>query len=91
MCLLPVKSSGETKAVSPDARIRVLQADQKGKVRSNMGTTRSDPGQGIDPAEETVFFYRCQSTALTGEVKGCGFFQLLDCTAEGKGPLVRDG
>jgi len=44
--------------------------------------------QVIDPADNIKFFYRCQSTSATGDVKGCGFFQLMDCEKEGKGPLV---
>ena len=42
----------------------------------------------FDPADGIKFFYRCQSTSATGDSKGCGFFQLMDCEKEGKGPLV---
>jgi hypothetical protein len=67
----------------------LLGADQKGKVRANMQKdTRRDLSRPKDPADEITFFYRCQSSSATGDVKGCGFFQLLDCEKEGKGPLI---
>jgi hypothetical protein len=50
--------------------------------------TSCDSGQSADPADEIIFFYRCQSSSATGDVKGCGFFQLLDCEKEGKGPMI---
>jgi hypothetical protein len=74
--------------------LRLLGADQKGKVKANMQKNGSSmtsgevPNDVVDPAEDIKFFYRCQSTSATGDTKGCGFFQLMDCEKEGKGPLV---
>lgn len=73
----------------PEFTFSLLGADQKGKVRANMRKEAGcDPGKSADPADEIMFFYRCQSSSATGDVKGCGFFQLLDCKKEGKGPLI---
>jgi hypothetical protein len=57
------------------------------KTGSN-STDNEVPTEVADPADGIKFFYRCQSTSATGDTKGCGFFQLLDCEKEGKGPLV---
>ena len=67
----------------------MLGADQKGKVRANMQKDNGALSARVDdPAESIIFFYRCQSTSASGDTKGCGFFQLLDCEKEGKGPLI---
>lgn len=70
----------------------ILQADQKGKVRSNMSSASSEEAtptsSSLDPGDDIIYFYRCQSMSLTGELKGCGFFKLLDCVKEGRGPLI---
>jgi hypothetical protein len=34
------------------------------------------------------FFYQCQSQTQTGDLKGCGFFRVLDMEAEGRGPCL---
>lgn len=39
-------------------------------------------------ASDMAFFYQCQSSAVTGELKGCGFFRLLDIVREGRGPCL---
>jgi hypothetical protein len=80
---------GYSAKAQPEFTFSLLGADQKGKVRANMRKdTSCDSGKSADPAEEIIFFYRCQSSSATGDVKGCGFFQLLDCEKEGKGPLI---
>ncbi len=32
-----------------------------------------------------IFFWQCQSPGQTGDLKGCGFFRILDMKAEGAG------
>ena len=41
--------------------------------------------------DDMVFFWQCQSPGQTGDLKGCGFFKILDLRAEGRGPCVGDG
>nr|XP_031863086.1 uncharacterized protein CI109_001564 [Kwoniella shandongensis]KAA5530158.1 hypothetical protein CI109_001564 [Kwoniella shandongensis] len=75
----------------------VLRADQKAKARSRLGAPNSpsktaraqmqDPGV-ID--DDMVFFWQCQSPTQTGELKGCGFFKILDMKKEGRGPCCGD-
>lgn len=68
---------------------RLLGADQKGRVKANMqkeGGAQTPKAE--DPADDILFFHRCQSSSASGDTKGCGFFQLLDCEREGKGPLI---
>lgn len=65
----------------------VLRADQKGKVRASMRSD-CDTLASRSPASDMAFFYQCQSSAVTGEMKGCGFFRLLDCEREGRGPCL---
>lgn len=80
---------GYSAKAQPEFTFSLLGADQKGKVRANMRKeTSCDSVKSADPADEIIFFYRCQSSSATGDVKGCGFFQLLDCEKEGKGPLI---
>ena len=40
--------------------------------------------------DDMVFFWQCQSPGQTGDLKGCGFFRILDMKAEGRGPCVGD-
>jgi len=40
--------------------------------------------------DDMVFFWQCQSPGQTGDLKGCGFFRLLDMEAEGRGPCIVD-
>jgi len=40
--------------------------------------------------DDMVFFWQCQSPGQTGDLKGCGFFRILDMIAEGRGPCVGD-
>jgi hypothetical protein len=40
--------------------------------------------------DDMVFFWQCQSPGQTGDMKGCGFFRILDMKAEGRGPCVID-
>lgn len=71
-----------------------LQADQKGKVAASLSRNGKQADADVkptaDPAEDILFVYRCQAMALSGELTGCGFFRLLDCEKEGRGPLIGD-
>lgn len=73
----------------------MLRADQKGKARANLRQSPrksrppSDPPVGV-VADDMIHFWQCQSAAQTGELKGCGFFRILDAEAEGRGPFVKD-
>jgi hypothetical protein len=40
--------------------------------------------------DDMAFFWQCQSPGQTGDMKGCGFFKVLDMVAEGRGPCVGD-
>lgn len=40
--------------------------------------------------DDMVFFWQCQAPGQTGDMKGCGFFRILDMRAEGRGPCVID-
>lgn len=40
--------------------------------------------------DDMVFFWQCQSPGQTGDLKGCGFFRILDMGAEGRGPCIGD-
>jgi hypothetical protein len=40
--------------------------------------------------DDMVFFWQCQAPGQTGDMKGCGFFRILDMKAEGRGPCVVD-
>lgn len=35
-----------------------------------------------------LFFWQCQSPGATGDMKGCGFFKILDMKGEGRGPCI---
>ena len=41
-------------------------------------------------ADDMVYFWQCQSPGNTGELKGCGFFRVLDMGKEGRGPCWGD-
>jgi hypothetical protein len=84
----------------------LLRADQKAKVRSILASsgkkdresssTRKNEKEDEDSSalgiveDDMVFFWQCQSTCLTGDLKGCGFFKILDMKAEGRGPCIID-
>ncbi len=40
--------------------------------------------------DDMVFFWQCQSPGQTGNMKGCGFFRILEMKGEGRGPCVGD-
>jgi hypothetical protein len=40
--------------------------------------------------DDMVWFWQCQSPGQTGEMKGCGFFKVLDMKGEGRGPCIGD-
>ncbi|OCF39596.1 hypothetical protein I317_06611 [Kwoniella heveanensis CBS 569] len=41
--------------------------------------------------DDMLFFWQCQSPGQTGDLKGCGFFRILDMKKEGRGPCIADG
>lgn len=70
----------------------LLRADQKAKVRSKLPPS---PSKGTVLKEgviedDMVWFWQCQSPGQTGEMKGCGFFKILDMKGEGRGPCIGD-
>ncbi|KAL1409494.1 hypothetical protein Q8F55_003477 [Vanrija albida] len=75
---------------------RLLRADQKAKARARLGGASSTNGQkrtinGVEVVDDDmVYFWQCQSPTSTGELKGCGFFKILDMKGEGRGPCVAD-
>ena len=76
---------------------RLLRADQKAKVRSRLPPSPAKKRKtehdrdGRDLLEDDMaFFWQCQSPGQTGDMKGCGFFTVLDMVAEGRGPCVGD-
>lgn len=75
---------------------RLLRADQKAKARARLGTASSTNGQkrvtnGVEVVDDDMaYFWQCQSPTSTGELKGCGFFKILDMKGEGRGPCVGD-
>ncbi|WVW79995.1 hypothetical protein I302_101968 [Kwoniella bestiolae CBS 10118] len=78
----------------------LLRADQKAKARSRLAapapnsptkpckTPRSERDDMIE--DDMVYFWQCQSPSQTGDMKGCGFFKILDMAREGRGPCVKD-
>lgn len=82
---------------------RLLRADQKAKARSNMASSPSKirnevkqeatikmyHGQEIID-DDMIFFWQCQAPGQTGDMKGCGFFRILDMKGEGRGPCIVD-
>lgn len=82
---------------------RLLRADQKAKARSNMNIS---PRKNVQQPERTkeskiyegqevvdddmIFFWQCQAPGQTGDMKGCGFFRILDMRGEGRGPCIID-
>ena len=40
--------------------------------------------------DDMVFFWQCQSPGQTGDMKGCGFFRIMDMKAEGRVPCIVD-
>ncbi|WVF67092.1 hypothetical protein IAT40_001837 [Kwoniella sp. CBS 6097] len=38
--------------------------------------------------DDMLFFWQCQSPGQTGDMKGCGFFKILDMKKEGRGPCI---
>jgi hypothetical protein len=59
---------------------------------------RHEPTYNLDQAlsgstvkpDDMVYFWQCQSPGNTGELKGCGFFKILDMGGEGRGPCWGD-
>ena len=82
--------------------ISLLRADQKAKARSNMNISprknvqpeRKEEGKTYQGQEivddDMIFFWQCQAPGQTGDMKGCGFFRILDMKAEGRGPCIID-
>jgi hypothetical protein len=80
----------------------LLRADQKAKARSNMNVS---PRKNVPPErkeekkvyegqevvnDDMIFFWQCQAPGQTGDMKGCGFFRILDMRSEGRGPCIID-
>ncbi|KAL7419602.1 hypothetical protein Q5752_005514 [Cryptotrichosporon argae] len=55
-----------------------------------LGATSGDAGPALLTVvdDDMMFFWQCQSPGFTGEMKGCGFFRLLDMRREGRGPCI---
>jgi len=51
------------------------------------GSPKTKDGPGLID-DDMVFFWQCQSPGRTGDLKGCGFFRILDMKAEGRGSCV---
>jgi hypothetical protein len=80
----------------------LLRADQKAKARSNMDISPRKIGQPERQQErklyegqevvddDMIFFWQCQAPGQTGDMKGCGFFRILDMKGEGRGPCIID-
>jgi len=71
----------------------LLRADQKAKVRARLSPSpvkvqKTERSNVVD--DDMVFFWQCQSPGQTGDMKGCGFFRILDMRAEGRGPCLGD-
>jgi len=73
----------------------LLRADQKSKARSRLPPSPSKARLTQEVRDDLVeddmiFFWQCQSPGQTGDIKGCGFFKILDMKAEGRGPYYGD-
>ncbi|WWC60158.1 uncharacterized protein I303_102722 [Kwoniella dejecticola CBS 10117] len=81
----------------------LLRADQKGKTRSKFlppspkkpsSKDENEIGDAVAGSafvdDDMMYFWQCQSPAKTGDMKGCGFFKILDMKKEGRGPCLRD-
>jgi len=60
-----------------------------GAIKTETEVTKRFGGQELVD-DDMVFFWQCQSPGQTGDMKGCGFFRILDMKAEGRGPCVVD-
>ena len=74
------------------AESSVLRADQKGKTRARLPPSPAKKAASrLDLTDDDMlYFWQCQSPSQSGELKGCGFFRLLDMRAEGRGPCIGD-
>lgn len=78
------------KRTTSDHDFRLLRADQKAKARSKLPPSPSKrPKEGVVD-DDMIFFWQCQSPGQTGDLKGCGFFRVLDMVKEGRGPCIGD-
>jgi hypothetical protein len=74
----------------------LLRADQKAKARTRLNPSPKKRGASDKGTESSMvdddmaYFWQCQSSGQTGDMKGCGFFRLLDMKAEGRGPCLQD-
>ncbi|WVR03945.1 hypothetical protein IAU60_000944 [Kwoniella sp. DSM 27419] len=75
----------------------LLRADQKAKARSRLLPPSPSKLKSTKQAEtdsviidDMLFFWQCQSPGQTGDLKGCGFFKILDMAKEGRGPCIGD-
>ncbi|BEJ13347.1 hypothetical protein CspHIS471_0305210 [Cutaneotrichosporon sp. HIS471] len=69
----------------------LLRADQRGKARSALGVIRGSGyvSNGVVD-DDMVYFWQCQTPMRTSDMKGCGFFKILDMRGEGRGPCCGD-
>ncbi|WWC87731.1 uncharacterized protein L201_002623 [Kwoniella dendrophila CBS 6074] len=78
----------------------LLRADQKAKARSRIlpiSPTKSSSAKNKETTQDDniieddmMYFWQCQSPSQTGDMKGCGFFKILDMKKEGRGPCLGD-
>ena len=100
-CGLPALLRADQKA---KARSRLIPSPTKSHVKTGKVMDRTDgtvaSGQARRPEtiqagslmmeDDMVFFWQCQCPGQTGDMKGCGFFRILDMKAEGRGPCIVD-
>ena len=61
------------------------------KERSELGGKSTNITGGSEVVDDDMaYFWQCQSPGQTGDLKGCGFFRILDMKAEGRGPCMGD-
>ncbi|WVQ94531.1 hypothetical protein IAU59_001610 [Kwoniella sp. CBS 9459] len=95
-CGIPTLLRADQKA---KARARLMPpSPSKVKVLKETGppgTTADAAAEDIDKRsglldDDMMFFWQCQSPGQTGDLKGCGFFRILDMKKEGRGPCIGD-
>ena len=100
-CGIPTLLRADQKA---KARSRLAPSPIKPRRRGSSSGAADDVGgdeggeQFVEPAhrrpklveDDMAFFWQCQSPGATGDLKGCGYFRILDMKAEGRGPCQVD-
>lgn len=79
------------------ARLNMLRSPKKARPQqhSSAGPRALQDADGDEDQyqvldDDMVFFWQCQSPGQTGDLKGCGFFKILDVKGEGRGPCMMD-